>query len=188
VRQDPVLLVLLGGIAAVSVGADPAITLTPSLSHAFGQGVELVGVFASSFGAGAALGFVMLPLVAGRFGLVRLAEIGLLLLSGGSLALAVARAAPLAIAAFAVAGVGMTLALTSLTTQIQQRVPDGVRGRVMALWSIAFLGSRPFAAAVDGAVAEWLSVEAALVAVSLSTLAAACWCRPARLSIRGPEV
>ena len=75
----------------------------------------------------------------------------------------------------------MMLALTSLTTQIQNRVPDGVRGRVMALWSVAFLGSRPFAAAVDGAVAEWLSVEAALIVVSLATLAAAWFCRPTQL-------
>jgi hypothetical protein len=87
-----------------------------------------------------------------------------------------------AIVAFGVGGAGMTLSLTSLSTQMQERLPDVLRGRVMALWSVAFLGSRPFAAAVNGAIADVVSVEAALLTVVAVLLGAAWLSRPVRLA------
>jgi MFS family permease len=181
-KVDPTLVLLLLGVAAIGIGADPAITLTPPLSDGFGRGSELVGVFASSFGVGAGAAFFVLSPLRRRLGLPRLGTLGLALLATGMLALTVAPVAWLAIAAFGIGGSGMTLALTSLSTQMQERLPDALRGRVMALWSVAFLGSRPFAAAVNGAVADVWSVEAALVVVATILLLAAWLCRPTRLA------
>jgi MFS family permease len=189
-RVDPTLVLLLIGVAAIGIGADPAITLTPSLSEGFGRGSQLVGVFASSFGVGAGSAFVVLGLGRRRLGLARLGTVGLGLLASGMLALTLAPAPWMAIGAFGVGGAGMTLSLTSLSTQMQERLPDALRGRVMALWSVAFLGSRPFAAAVNGAVADAVSVDAALTVVAVVLLVAAWLCRPARLApapaIRAP--
>jgi hypothetical protein len=42
-------------------------------------------------------------------------------------------------------------------------VPEELRARVMALWSVALLGVRPLAALVDGALADLTSVSTALV-------------------------
>ena len=47
-----------------------------------------------------------------------------------------------AVVGFAISGLGMTTALTGLSAHLQERVPDGLRGRVMAVWSVGFLGSR----------------------------------------------
>jgi hypothetical protein len=55
----------------------------------------------------------------------------------------------------------------------------------MALWTMAYLGSRPLAAAMDGAVADAVSVSAALLLVVLLLLGAAWLCSPRRL--RSPE-
>jgi MFS family permease len=182
VRRDPTLLWLLVGVGAIGVGADPAITLTPPLSDGLGRGSELVGVFASSFGVGAGVAFLVLGLLRRRLGLPRLGTLGLGLMATGMAALTVAPSAATAIGAFGIGGAGMTLALTSLSTQMQERLPDGIRGRVMALWSVAFLGSRPFAAAVNGAVADTVGVDAALLVV-VGVLAVAAWvARPARLA------
>jgi hypothetical protein len=85
-----------------------------------------------------------------------------------------------ALPGFALAGLGMTLAVASLSSLLQQRLPDHLRGRVMALWSVGFLGSRPFAAALNGAVADLVSVGAALGLVAVSMVAAAWLCLPAR--------
>jgi len=52
-----------------------------------------------------------------------------------------------------VAGVGYLSSNTHVTTNLQLAVDDAQRGRIMALWSIAFLGSRPLASLVDGALA-----------------------------------
>ena len=43
----------------------------------------------------------------------------------------------------------------------------------MALWSLAFLGLRPFASLLDGAIAHAWSVRAAGVVLALPALAAA---------------
>lgn len=184
VRQDPGIVLLLGGVAAIGVGADPVITLTPSLSSAFGQGASLVGVFASSFGVGAGLAFVVLGTLRRRLGLARLGTLGLGALATGLLVTSVSPLPQVAIAGLGVAGAGMTASLTSLSTQLQQRLPDEFRGRVMALWSVAFLGSRPIAAALNGAVADLTSSQLAFAMVGVLVGVAAWWCRPARLAAR----
>jgi MFS family permease len=181
-KVDPTLVLLLVGVGAIGIGADPAITLTPPLSDGFGRGSELVGVFASSFGVGAGLAFVVLSPARRWLGLPLLGTVGLALLATGMLALIVTPVAWLAVLAFGVGGTGMTFSLTSLSTQMQERLPDGLRGRVMALWSVAFLGSRPFAAAINGAIADAWSVDAALVVVAAVLLLAAWLCRPTRLA------
>lgn len=181
-RVDPSLITLLLAVTAIGVGADPAITLAPPLSAALGRGAELVGLFASSFGIGAGLAFLVLGWLRGALGLARLSSLGLGLMAAGLAAAAFGWTPLLVMLAFGLAGAGMTLALTSLSTQMQERLPDQVRGRVMALWSMAFLGSRPFAASLNGAVADRVSVDAALGMVAGVLLLAAWLARPARIA------
>jgi hypothetical protein len=52
-------------------------------------------------------------------------------------------------------------------------VAENQRGRIMALWSIAFLGLRPFASLVDGAIAASFGVRVAGVVLSIPALLAA---------------
>jgi MFS family permease len=78
-----------------------------------------------------------------------------------------------AVVGMALAGVGFLVAITSVTTQLQERVPDALRGRVLALWGVAFLGTRPFTAAIDGAIADLVSPRAAALAMAAAALAAA---------------
>jgi MFS family permease len=180
VRSNPAVLALLLGVATIGVGADPVITLTPSVAEALGAGSGFVGVLASSFGIGAGLAFVMLSRLRLWLGLERLGVVGLLTLASGMLLLSVAPVSWLAIAALVIGGAGMTMALTSMTTLVQQQVPDELRGRVMALWSVAFLGSRPLAAGVSGAVADATSVTVALLLVVVVLVIGATMARPNR--------
>ena len=46
--------------------------------------------------------------------------------------------------------------ITALNTTLQARVHENVRGRVMALWSVAFLGSTPIGGPAAGAVAQYV--------------------------------
>lgn len=181
-RVDPVIVRLLAGVAAVAIAGDPIVTLTPSLSEELGHGATLVGVFASSFGTGAVITFVGLRALRERIGQAWVATAGLLLMAGGNAAAGVAGTPVLVILSLATAGAGMTFAFTSLSTQIQVRLPDVLRGRVMALWSIAFIGSRPIGAAVDGAVADATSVGTAFLVLALVIAATAWACRPSRIT------
>jgi hypothetical protein len=71
------------------------------------------------------------------------------------------------------AGFGYLASNTAATTRLQLGVRESQRGRIMALWSIAFLGMRPFASLVDGAVASAFGVRVAGVVLALPALGCA---------------
>jgi len=181
VRRDPALAALLVGTAAVGIGADPAITLAPSFADSLGGGSQLAGTLASSFGVGAASTFLVLGWCSRRFGVERLAGGGLLLIAMGLVALAFSPHEVPALLALGMAGAGMTLALTSVTTLIQHRAPEELRGRIMALWAIAFLGCRPFAAALNGSIADLTSATVAALGTAVVVVCGAWFVRPSRL-------
>ena len=170
---------LLVGIVIVGLGVDPVVTLTPAIADRLGGGGDLVGILTSLFGVGALLGFAVQPSTRHRLGIERTGTIGLLTLATGLGLLAVAPTAITASATMLISGTGMTLALTAFTTGIQQLVPDALRGRVMALWSVAFLGSRPLAAAISGAIADTAGEQSALLVAVAIIAAGAVPSRPA---------
>lgn len=189
-RADAGMSALMLGVVTIGIGADPVITLTPAIADRLGQASSFVGTLASSFGIGAAVGFLMLSRVRLVLGLPRLAVTGLTGLAIGMLALAITPTVAGAIAAMAIGGIGMAFALTSLTTMIQQQVPEDLRGRVMALWGVAFLGSRPIAAGASGWITDNSSVVVALVVVVVVLLLGAITVRPSRVNpyrVRAPR-
>jgi len=169
---------LLVGVTIVGLGVDPVITLTPAFADALGGGGDIVGLLTTAFGVGAILGFLVQPRLRRRMGLERSATTGLVVLAAGLAPLALVSAATMAVVPLMIAGTGMTLSLTAFTTAIQQRVPDALRGRIMALWSIAFLGSRPLAAALSGVLSDVAGEDIALAAAVLIILAGAVLSRP----------
>ena len=177
----------LVGLGMIGVGVDPVVTLGPSLADLLGDPTELVGHLASAFGVGTAAGYAMLTRTRAAVGLDRLGALGLRVMATGLLlAAAAAWTGPLAVAValvgLGVAGVGMPLALNAYTTVVQGGLPDGLRGRVMALWSMAFIGSRPLAATLDGAVADAAGVRVALVTAAALVLVGAAAAGPRRLA------
>ena len=186
-RSDRGLFVLLIGIGAVGFGAEPSVTLAPALAAELGGGAGLVGWLASSFGIGAGVGFVLFAPLHRRLGLPRLTSTGLLLMASGLIIATASNLPGVALGSFGTAGVGMTLAFTSITTQIQDRSPDALRGRIMALWFVGFLGARPFAATLDGYLADAVSVDVALLATAAIVIVVAYLCRPSRLHATAPS-
>ena len=165
--REPGVLRLLLGVLAVGIGADPVVTLTPALSAAYGSGDALVGLLATAFGVGSLGGYVAMGRVRRRVGDAGLVRLGVGLLAMGMALTGVVPVTAGGTIGLAVAGVGFTWALTGTTTRIYAQVPVALRGRVMALWMIAFVGSRPAAAAVGGAIADARSVGAAFLAVAV---------------------
>lgn len=186
VRSDVSMAALLLGVVTIGFGADPVITLTPSIAADLGAGSSFVGVLASAFGVGAGLAFLALGRFRRWLGLPTLGTTGIATMAVGMLALALAPTRHLAVAAMVLAGVGMTLSLTSLTTLIQQQVPEDLRGRVMALWGVAFLGSRPIAAGLSGALTDATSVTVALLVVVALLTGGAVLARPSRTTSTSP--
>jgi len=178
---------LLVGVAIVGLGVDPVITLAPAFADRMGGGADLVGLITSAFGLGALLGFSIQPRLRRRLGIERTGTTGLVVLALGLSPLGLTTIPALAAAAMVVAGAGMTLSLTAFTTGIQQRVPDVLRGRIMALWSIAFLGSRPLAAALSGVLADAFAEDVALFAAVAIILVGAALSRPSLTRVVVPD-
>ncbi|WP_019546561.1 MFS transporter [Streptomyces sulphureus] len=178
-RADRPLALLLLGIVAVGVGSEPATTLVPSMAEEFGGSAALAGWLASAFGIGAALGLPLLAVVRRVLPVLRLGSAGLVLLAVGLAGSAVGHSGPMTLAALGVAGVGLAFATTGLSTLVQERAPDQLRGRIMALWLTGFVGSRPLAAGLDGLLADAASPAAAFAASAVLVLAVAWMVRPA---------
>ncbi|QZY46042.1 MFS transporter [Mycolicibacterium austroafricanum] len=181
VLRDRPLLLALVAVTTVGIVSDPSITLTPSMADELGGGASMVGTLSAVFGVGAAVGMTALALLRGRIGSAVVSSIGMAALAAGSAILAVAMEPWVALTGFAVSGFGFGCAMTGLSTVVQERAPEELRGRIMALWLVGFLGSRPIAAAVLGGTADVLSVYAAFAVAAALSLAVTLLCRPARL-------
>jgi MFS family permease len=169
-RERPELLAFLGIVAIVGFGSDPVNTLSPAFAHVYGHPDTWAGFIVGAFGAGAVTAALV---VAGRVAgsRARMAAT-LLLLGAGVIAFSVSPWLPLGFVVVFVGGFGYLASNTAATTRLQLGVGEAQRGRIMALWSLAFLGLRPFASLLDGAIARAWSVRAAGVVLATPALLA----------------
>jgi len=179
-RDRPLLLALVA-VTTVGIASDPSITLTPSLADELGGGARLVGTLSAAFGVGAAVGMAALALMRGRMASGLVSSIGLFGMAGGCGMLAVGAGPVAAMIGFTVAGLGFGWAMTGLSTVVQERAPEELRGRIMALWLVGFVGSRPLAAALLGGTSDLVSVQAAFAVAALLSAVVALLCRPSVL-------
>lgn len=159
-REDPFIVRALLVTGALGFTTDPVNTLAPALADHHGQGNAFIGLIGSFFGIGAVTVSLLLRRLRQRFPRTRLAEGGYALLATGLLMVVVSPVGPVVLAGMTVAGAGFLLSVTTLNSELQLRLDDEVRGRVMALWTMGFLGFRPVAALVDGSVSDAFGVRA----------------------------
>lgn len=171
-RRDLRLAALLGVVASVSFALDPVSTLAPAFAtRVFHHSDTLAGYLIGAFGAGAVIAAVF---ATGRSETpYRRIAIMLGLLAGGIASFAVLSPLLLAVVALAVGGFGYLAGQTRATTLLQLGVEDHQRGRIMALWSVCFLGTRPLASLIDGSLATLLGIHAAALLMTLPVFAAA---------------
>jgi MFS family permease len=171
VRDQPRLLAFLLIVTAVGFASDPVNTEAPAFARVFGKPDTWAGVIIGAFGAGAvAAAFLLAGRVAGSS---RRMLVTLALLGGGVIGFSLAPRLWLGLVFLAVGGFGYLASNTSATSRLQLEVAEHQRGRIMALWSVAFLGLRPIASLTDGAIAGAFGVRAAGVVLTVPALAGA---------------
>jgi MFS family permease len=180
IRREPRLAVLLFIVAAVGFASDPVNTLAPAWAHEFGRPDTFAGFIIGAFGAGAVTAALLLT---GRiYGSRRRMTTTLLVVGVGMIAFSLTPWLPLGIVLLFVSGFAYLASVSHATSRLQLEVAEHQRGRIMALWSIAFLGLRPFASLADGAIASAAGVRWAGVVLSIPALLAALvvWLRARR--------
>ena len=175
VRAQPRLLAFLLIVTAVGFASDPVNTEAPAFARAFGVAPQFLdrttGFIVGAFGGGAVLAaFLLTGRVAGSR---RRMVVTLTLLGLGVVGFSLGPWLGAGYVFLAVAGVGYLASNTSATSRLQLEVAEHQRGRIMALWSVAFLGLRPAASLIDGAVAGVFGVRTAGVCLALPVLAVA---------------
>ncbi len=172
---DRRILVPLVGTLAIGFGSDPVNTLTPAIADLFGEDRGFVGLLVAAFGAGAAVAAFGLGSFVKKVEAERGGSYGLAVLAVGMATLSLAPNRWVALGALAVAGAGFIGAITALNSAIQDRIEESVRGRIMAIWSVFFLGVRPIAALVDGSIADAVSVRAGIGLPAVVATGMALW-------------
>ncbi len=163
---------MLLGIAGLAIALDPVNTLAPAFAvEEFGRSGASAPIFITAFGAGS---------IAAAFGIgrlfrraeanIRLGALTLSVMALGMIGFGLSPAYEVGLVALFVAGVGSLSTITLFTTGIQQRVPDRVRGRVMAIWTLCALGMRFPAGILDGVVADAAGPRAATLLMQVPAI------------------
>ena len=155
--------VLLGVLAIVSLLATPYMTLMPALvREVYRGGANVMGFLVGAAGLGAVAGTLFLASRPNVRGLVRLIAFSA---CAAGIALAFLSWAPsvaVGLALLAIVGFGILVTSVSVNMILQTIVDDDKRGRVMALYTAAFLGMSPFGAVAAGALADRIGVALTL--------------------------
>jgi MFS family permease len=91
------------------------------------------------------------------------------------LGLAATRSFPVCLVSLALVGVGFVTQNASINTLIQEAIPDELRGRVMAVYSLTFFGTAPFSALLAGGLAQAFGPRIGVAIGATVTLLFALW-------------
>jgi len=146
------LLMLLG---LASFAGMPYTVLMPVFAEdVLHAGARGLGILMGASGIGALIGSVMLAMRSTVRGLGRWVATASMAFGLSAIAFSFSRNLALSCVLLVAVGVGMMVQTASSNTLIQSMVPDALRGRVMAVYAMMFVGLGPLGALVAGSMAE----------------------------------
>jgi MFS family permease len=170
VRTEPELLVPLFMVAVIGALAwEFPISLPLVARSVFHGGAGTYGAMTAVMGAGAVVG----GLVAAAHKRIRRRGLSIAAIGWGIAitAAALAPTMPLEYAALVFVGYG-SISFNSLAkTALQLSASPGMRGRVMSLWGVAWLGSTPIGGPIVGWIGEEVGARWALIVGGVPTIA-----------------
>jgi MFS family permease len=150
-------------IALVGIGsftASPYVVLMPIIAdRMFHSGPRGLGLLSASAGIGAVVGALTLAGRRGIRGLGTWAGAGAMLFGVSLVAFALAGSLNVAVALLLPVGFFMILQMSSANTLVQSMVPDALRGRVMSLYSMVFMGMAPLGSMLAGTLGDTLGAR-----------------------------
>lgn len=187
VRHTPMVLLAVTTVGLVATfGMNFQVVIPPLAQDVLRSDAAGYGFLMTASGVGALTAAVAL-VVAGRPRPMRIAA-GAILLGLGSVALASSTWFPLSLLLMVPIGAGGIAMSATANTTIQLAVPDGLRGRVMSVYTTVFSASGPIGGLLMGVLASTLGIAIAIAiggALSLLTgIVAIVWYRRIRAGER----
>ena len=167
------ILLLLGLVSLVGM---PYTVLMPVFAdRILHGGARGLGILMCSTGVGALLGALTLALRAGIRGLGRWVALACAGFGVSLFLFSFSRYFWLSAALLLPVGFSMMLRMACSNTLIQAMVPDQLRGRVMAVYSMMFMGMAPFGALLGGALADRLGAPVTVAIGAVACIIGAIW-------------
>lgn len=138
-------------------------------------GPHTLGFLMAASGLGALGGGYFLARRNSVHGLPKLILVAALLFSFGLTAFALSRDPWLSTGLLMVCGFGLMVLAASMNTLLQTVVEDAMRGRVMSLYAMAFMGMAPVGSLLGGAIADLIGAPATVLLGALTCAAGAAW-------------
>lgn len=149
IRSILLLLALLG-----LVGMPYTVLMPIIAARTLHGGAHTLGFLMGAMGVGALAGALYLASRRTVIGLGRLIALAAGTFGLSLVALGLSRSLGLSLALMVLTGVGFMIQMASSNTLIQTMVREDMRGRVMALYTMAFMGMTPFGSLLAGNVAS----------------------------------
>lgn len=163
-------------LALVSTLGMPYTVLMPVMAREILQGgPNTLGVLMGASGVGAIASALYLASRKSVIGLGRVMTIGTFAFGLGLVAFGLSRSIWLALLALPIAGAGFMTEMAATNTILQTITEDHMRGRVMAFYTMAFLGTAPLGSLLAGVSAERIGAPLTIVLGGVACLAGAGW-------------
>jgi MFS family permease len=163
-------------LSLVSIMGMPYTVLMPAIAtNVLHGGPNTLGFLMTASGAGALGGALYLASRRSVLGLGRAMAVASMTFGVGLAAFSLSRSLWLSLLLLPIVGAGMMVTMAATNTIIQTIVREELRGRVMAFYTMAFLGTAPIGSLVAGVAADRIGPQRTILFGGLSCIAAGTW-------------
>ncbi|HEY0351185.1 MAG TPA: MFS transporter [Gemmatimonadales bacterium] len=163
-RSRPILALLLL-LGLISLMGTPYSVLMPIIAdQTFHSGARGLGILMGASGVGAFVGALSLATRVSLRGYGRTIAFAAIGFGLSLIAFSMARSLWLGVAFLLPVGFAMMTQMAASNTLIQSMIPNELRGRVMAVYSMMFMGMAPIGALLAGSLAGWLGAATTVAA------------------------
>ena len=171
IRNNPFVLFLLGVVGLVSTfGVSYTILMPIFAQEILKSGAMGLAVLMSSSGIGALAGALNLARLKQTESKIRILNVSIIIFFVSIMLFSFSHSLKLSSLMLVLTGYGGVSSTSLANTLLQINIPDGHRGRIMAVFTMMFMGFMPFGSLIFGSLAYWFGAPAVVFFCALLSL------------------